>query len=117
MDFTTLPGRPARVVRRQVPPSSALVRFMIQSGEADTVVPTEGARQGVPFVAPTTRSWVWQTDSSSTSIRTATSSRTRPDIVLVKDKRGRVIGFERLNFLTPKQQADGVSIPVEVQMV
>ena len=41
---------------------------------------------------------------------------TDDDIVLVKDKRGRVIGFERLNFLTSKQQAEGMSIPVEVQM-
>jgi len=39
------------------------------------------------------------------------------DVVLVKDRRGRVIGFERLNFLSPKQQQQGVSIPVEVQMV
>ena len=42
---------------------------------------------------------------------------TDDEIVLVKDKRGRVIGFERLNFLTAKQQAEGVSVPVEVQMV
>ncbi len=41
---------------------------------------------------------------------------TDDDVVLVKDKRGRVIGFERLNFLTAKQRADRVSIPVEVQM-
>jgi hypothetical protein len=39
------------------------------------------------------------------------------DVVLVKDRRDRVIGFERLNFLSPKQQQDAVSIPVEVQMV
>lgn len=39
------------------------------------------------------------------------------DVVLVKDRRGQVIGFERLNFLSPKQQKDEVSIPVEVQMV
>ena len=39
------------------------------------------------------------------------------DVVLVKDLRGRVIGFERLNFLSPKQQQQGVSVPVEVQMV
>ena len=42
---------------------------------------------------------------------------TDDEIVLVKDKRGRVIGFERLNFLTAKQQAEGVSVPVEVQLV
>jgi len=39
------------------------------------------------------------------------------DMVLMKDKRGRVIGFERLNYLTAKQRRDGVSVPVEVQMV
>jgi hypothetical protein len=39
------------------------------------------------------------------------------DIVLVKDRKGRIIGFERLNFLTAKQREDGVNIPVEVQMV
>lgn len=39
------------------------------------------------------------------------------DVVLVKDRRGRVIGFERLNYLTPKQKKKGVTIPIEVQMV
>ena len=39
------------------------------------------------------------------------------DIVLVKDRRGRVIGFERLNYLTAKQREKGTTIPVEVQMV
>ena len=38
------------------------------------------------------------------------------DIVLMKDKRGRVIGFERLNYLTRKQQGAGFNIPVEVQV-
>jgi uncharacterized protein YuzE len=38
------------------------------------------------------------------------------DMVLVKDKRGKVIGFERLNFLSAKQRKEGVNIPVEVQM-
>jgi uncharacterized protein YuzE len=38
------------------------------------------------------------------------------DVILVKDRRGRVIGFERLNFLSPKQQKQHESIPVEVQM-
>ncbi|MEX2121668.1 MAG: DUF2283 domain-containing protein [Pirellulales bacterium] len=38
------------------------------------------------------------------------------DVVLVKDRRGNVIGFERLNFLSEKQRKDGVSIPVEVDM-
>lgn len=39
------------------------------------------------------------------------------DVVLVKDRRGRVIGFERLNFLTAKQRKEGGGIPLEVQMV
>jgi len=39
------------------------------------------------------------------------------DIVLVKDRRGRVIGFERLNFLSAKERQRGGSIPVEVHMV
>ena len=39
------------------------------------------------------------------------------DVILVKDSAGRVIGFERLNYLSAKQRKDGVSIPVEVQMV
>jgi len=39
------------------------------------------------------------------------------DVVLVKDRRGRVIGFERLNYLTAKQREKGVTVPVEVQMV
>lgn len=39
------------------------------------------------------------------------------DVVLVKDRRGRVIGFERLNVLTAKQRAEGGGIPLEVQMV
>ena len=38
------------------------------------------------------------------------------DVVLMKDRRGRVIGFERLNFLTKKQQQSQESVPVEVQM-
>jgi hypothetical protein len=41
---------------------------------------------------------------------------TDDDVVLVKDRRGRVIGFERLNFLSAKQRKEGAPIPVEVQM-
>jgi len=39
------------------------------------------------------------------------------DVVLVKDRKGRVIGFERLNFLSPKQLQAGHGIPLEVRMV
>jgi uncharacterized protein YuzE len=38
------------------------------------------------------------------------------DLVLVKDRRGRVIGFERLNYLSARQRKQGVNIPVELQM-
>ena len=39
------------------------------------------------------------------------------DVILVKDRRGRVIGFERLNFLTARQRKEGAGIPLEVQIV
>jgi len=39
------------------------------------------------------------------------------DMVLVKDRDGRVIGFERLNYLSGKQRKGGVSIPVEIHVV
>jgi len=39
------------------------------------------------------------------------------DMILVKDRRGRVIGFERLNYLTRKQQQQGTNVPVEVQVL
>ena len=38
------------------------------------------------------------------------------DVVLVKDRRGRVIGFERLNYLSARRRREGASIPIEVQM-
>ncbi len=38
------------------------------------------------------------------------------DVILMKDCRGRVIGFERLNFLTARQLEQG-GIPLEVHMV
>jgi hypothetical protein len=39
------------------------------------------------------------------------------DVIHIKDGDGRVIGFERLNYLTRKRHDSGTSIPVEVQMV
>lgn len=39
------------------------------------------------------------------------------DIVLMKDRRGRVIGFERLNYLTRKQQEQGSQVPLEVHVL
>jgi hypothetical protein len=41
---------------------------------------------------------------------------TDDDVILVKDRRGRVIGFERLNFLSSKERKRRLHIPVEVQM-
>ena len=38
------------------------------------------------------------------------------DLILVKDKNGRVIGFERLNVLSAKQRKEGVKIPLEVHL-
>ncbi len=38
-------------------------------------------------------------------------------VVLVKDRRGRIIGFERLNYLSRKQQQQGVQVPVDVQVI
>jgi hypothetical protein len=38
------------------------------------------------------------------------------DLILVKDRRGRVIGFERLNVLSAKQRKQGTSIPLELQL-
>jgi hypothetical protein len=37
-------------------------------------------------------------------------------VVLVKDREGRVIGFERLNYLSAKQRKSGANIPVEFHM-
>ena len=39
------------------------------------------------------------------------------DMILVKDRKGRVIGFERLNFLSAKQRKEGATVPVEVHLV
>ena len=39
------------------------------------------------------------------------------DVVLMKDENGRVIGFERLNYLSKEQQADEQTVPIEVQLI
>ena len=39
------------------------------------------------------------------------------DVILMKNRRGRVIGFERLNHLTRKQQQMEQNVPVEIQML
>jgi hypothetical protein len=38
-------------------------------------------------------------------------------VVLVKDRKRRLIGFERLNYLAAKQRKESACIPVEVRMV
>ena len=38
------------------------------------------------------------------------------DTVLVKDREGQVVGFERLNYLSRKQQDEGSPVPVEIQV-
>ena len=39
------------------------------------------------------------------------------DVVLMKDDAGRVIGFERLNYLSKDQQTEAESVPVEVELI
>jgi hypothetical protein len=39
------------------------------------------------------------------------------DVVLIKDRDGRIIGFERLNDLSRSQQSRGANIPVEVHVL
>jgi hypothetical protein len=39
------------------------------------------------------------------------------DVVLMKDRRGRVIGFERLNYLPRKRLGEGATVPIEVQLL
>jgi hypothetical protein len=38
------------------------------------------------------------------------------DVVLMKDRRGRVLGFERLNYLPKEYHQERVTVPVEVQV-
>jgi len=35
----------------------------------------------------------------------------------MKDRRGRVIGFERLDYLNRNQQEQGATVPIEVQVL
>ena len=55
---------------------------------------------------------VWFDDPKKESV----CEETDDDVVLVKDSEGRVIGFERLNYLSAKQRKSGVNIPVEFHM-
>ncbi|HCG76291.1 MAG: DUF2283 domain-containing protein [bacterium (Candidatus Ratteibacteria) CG_4_10_14_3_um_filter_41_18] len=38
------------------------------------------------------------------------------EVIIVKDKKGRVIGFEKLNFLSSKKDLQKARIPLEVVM-
>lgn len=55
---------------------------------------------------------VWFDDPKKESI----CEETDDDVVLVKDRKGRVIGFERLNFLSAKDRRLATTVPIEVQM-
>jgi hypothetical protein len=52
---------------------------------------------------------VWFDDPAKEYICEETSE----EVILVKDKMGRVIGFERLNFLAPEAQQNLDELPVE----
>jgi hypothetical protein len=39
------------------------------------------------------------------------------DTVIMKDRRGRVIGFERLNYLSSQERQAHETLPVEVQLL
>ena len=56
---------------------------------------------------------VWFDDPAKESL----SEEIDDDVVLMKDRRGRIIGFERLNYQTRRQQGRNASIPVEVQVL
>jgi uncharacterized protein YuzE len=56
---------------------------------------------------------VWFDDPSKESV----CEEVGDDVVLIKDRRGRVIGFERLNHLSRKQLAKGGGAPIEVSAV
>jgi Protein of unknown function (DUF2283) len=56
---------------------------------------------------------VWFDDPAKESI----CEEVADDVVLIKDRRGRVIGFERLNYLSRKRQDQGGQVPVEVQVL
>lgn len=56
---------------------------------------------------------VWFDDPSKESI----CEEVDDDVVLMKDGRGRVIGFERLNYLSGKRPKESANVPVEVQLL
>jgi hypothetical protein len=56
---------------------------------------------------------VWFDDPAKESI----CEEVGDDVVLMKDRRGRVIGCERLNYFSRKQQDEGAALPIEVQFL
>jgi len=56
---------------------------------------------------------VWFDDPAKESV----SEEIDDDVVLMKDRRGRIIGFERLNYRARRQADQTASIPVEVQVL
>ena len=56
---------------------------------------------------------VWLDDPAKESV----CEEVGDDVVLMKDRRGRVIGLERLNYRSRKQQSDTANVPVEVQVI
>jgi hypothetical protein len=56
---------------------------------------------------------VWFDDPAKESF----SEEIDDDVVLMKDRRGRIIGFERLNYQTSREESRNESIPVEVQLL
>ena len=55
---------------------------------------------------------VWFDDPSNEAFCEEASG----EIILIKDVSGKVIGFEKLNFIVMKKDQEKVSIPVEVMM-
>ena len=56
---------------------------------------------------------VWFDDPTKESV----CEEVHDDIALIKDRRSRVIGFERLNFQSRKQRPNAANTPVEVQVI
>ena len=56
---------------------------------------------------------IWFDDPSKESI----CEEVGDDIVVMKDRRGRVIGFERLNYQNRKEIGRRGNVPVEIQVI
>jgi len=56
---------------------------------------------------------VWFDDPSKEAI----CEEVGDDVVIMKDRRGRIIGFERLNYRSQKHMDQGGSVPVEVHVL